>query len=82
VPEPGRIEQVAMSVESPPVPAGARPACTDTAETHAMTHATHDWLVGRTAPPLDLPTREADDRISLEALRGRSVLVTFLSHAA
>jgi peroxiredoxin len=36
---------------------------------------------GDPAPPLDLPTAKGD-RVRLEDLRGRSVLLSFLSHAA
>ena len=37
--------------------------------------------VGKSAPKLELPI-ESDEMVSLESLRGRLVLVSFLSHAA
>jgi len=37
--------------------------------------------VGKPAPKLELPT-ETGQTVSLESLRGRLVLVSFLSHAA
>ena len=37
--------------------------------------------VGKPAPKLELPT-ETGEMVSLESLRGRVVLVSFLSHAA
>jgi peroxiredoxin len=37
--------------------------------------------VGGPAPKLELPT-ETGEMVSLEGLRGRAVLVSFLSHAA
>lgn len=37
--------------------------------------------VGKSAPELELPT-ETGEMVSLESLRGRVVLVSFLSHAA
>jgi hypothetical protein len=37
--------------------------------------------VGEPAPKLELPT-ETGEIVSLESLRGRAVLVSFLSHAA
>jgi peroxiredoxin len=37
--------------------------------------------VGTVAPPLDLPTAEGE-RFQLDGLRGKPVLISFLSHAA
>ena len=37
--------------------------------------------VGKTAPELELPT-DTGEMVSLESLRNRVVLVSFLSHAA
>jgi len=37
--------------------------------------------VGKPAPKLELPT-ENNEMVSIESLRGRVVLVSFLSHAA
>jgi len=46
-----------------------------------MARETSDSAVGRTAPRLELSTTEGEP-FSLDRLRGRPVLVTFLSHAA
>ncbi len=40
-----------------------------------------DWAVGKPAPPLSLPLA-AGGSVSLDELRGRPTLVSFLSHAA
>lgn len=47
-----------------------------------MTRGRADGSAGQAAPPLRLPRSDGQDELSLESLRGRPVLVTFLSHAA